>query len=314
MRRYLDQKLKVRQLRVLAAVAAQGSLLKASQSLGLSQPALTKSLREIEDLVGVRLFERHARGVEENAYGAILAQASRRVLDIIREAEEAIDRLDDKQDGSVVIGALPTAAAGVMPAVMHRLRTDWPGISIRVIEDRYEALMGALDVGDIDLVVGRLYTPVRPEANILRTELYDEPLSVIVGCDHPLAAGGAIDPGEIERFQVSLPIATFRIHEDTRDFLECYAIHADEGITTTSLTLLRELLASSTLVTVMPRLMLAGDILRGTLRAVPLIGGPPPPRPAGLLQRSDRPLTPPAQLVAQLIADHANEVLAKTAP
>ena len=211
-----------------------------------------------------------------------------------------------------MIGALPTAAAGVMPAVIARLRKDYPGISVRVIEDRYEEQIGSLTLGDIDLVVGRLYPPIHNEHNIVRTELYDEALSVIVGSNHPLASLGEVPAAMLAAYEVSLPIATLRIHAETQVYLECYGVIVSEGTTTTSLTLLRELLISSDLVTVMPRLMLAGDIDRGTLRVVPLVGGPSPRRPAGLMHRADRPLMPAAQTVCRLIAQHAEEMQART--
>ena len=88
MRRFLDQKLKLRQLRAIAAIGAHGNLIKASQTLGISQPALTKTLREIEDMMGVRLFERHARGLDPNAQGSALVEAAGRILSIVRETEE----------------------------------------------------------------------------------------------------------------------------------------------------------------------------------------------------------------------------------
>lgn len=156
MRRYLDQKLKLRQLRAITAIATHGNLLKASQTLSVSQPALTKTLREIEDVVGFRLFERHTRGLEPNAQGVVFIDASRRILDIVRDAEETIDRIAERTEGTVVVGALPTAAAGVLPGVMKRLHAQQPGLVIRVIEDRSDELMGALALGDIDLIVRRL--------------------------------------------------------------------------------------------------------------------------------------------------------------
>ena len=186
MKRYLDQKLKLRQLRAIRAVATGGSLQRAAQALGLTQPALTKSLREIEDLFGVRLFEWHARGVEPNANSVLVIDAARRILDILSDVEEGFDRIDQRVGGTLVVGALPTAAAGVMPELLRRMRESHPDIAVLVIENRTDELLGSLAIGDIDLIIGRLYPPLRPDDDLVRTELYDEPMSVIVGAQHPL--------------------------------------------------------------------------------------------------------------------------------
>lgn len=74
----------------------------------------------------------------------------------MRDAEETIDRIAERTKGTVVVGALPTAAAGVFPGVIKRLHAQQPGLVIRVIEDRSDELMGALALGDIDLIVRRL--------------------------------------------------------------------------------------------------------------------------------------------------------------
>src|SRR5215213_5560381 len=91
--RHLDQRLKLHLLRALDAIDAQRSLLKASTALGVSQPALTKSLQEIEDIVGVRLFDRHARGVQPTEAGAVLVQSARRILAEMRRIDEELDRV-----------------------------------------------------------------------------------------------------------------------------------------------------------------------------------------------------------------------------
>jgi len=309
MRRYLDQRLKLRQLRIVAAVARQGSLLKASQTLGLTQPAVTKALREVEELLELRLFDRHARGVTANAYGQVLAEAGQRVLDMLRDAETAFDQIEGRAGGSVAIGALPTAAAGIMPQVVHRLRVEAPDIAINVIEGRTDELMSALALGDIDLVVGRLYPPRRDDTQFVRLALYEEPMALIVGAQHPLATASLVDAASLAPFDLSLPAASFRIREETEAFLVTYGLTLKLGATTTSLMLLRELLLSTTLVTAMPALMLGGDLARGTLVALALDPAcVPPARPAGLIHRADRPLHTAATRVADTIRETASSV------
>ena len=310
MKRYLSQRLKLRHLRVVTTVASQGSLLKAAESLGLTQPALTKSLREIEDIVGARIFDRHARGMQVNGYGTLLADAARTILNTLRDVEDGFDRIDCRVGGTVIVGALPTAAAGVIPAVLRKMRIAEPDIQLRVVEDRTNELYASLALGDIDLFVGRLYSHADAAGQFEQVPIYDEPMSFIVGHQHPLAERKGLSVGEISGHEISLPAATFRIGADTHAYLDMLGMKLGEGFTTTSLPLLREMLLNSELVTVMPWLMLKGDIDRGTLRVLDLANpGTPPPRQAGLVLRRDRPLTPPAARFVEVVTEYARTAL-----
>ena len=202
LKRYLNQRLKLRQLRIVAAIASQGSLLKAAETLGLTQPALTKSLREVEDIVGVRIFDRHARGVQPNAYGTMLAEAAQRILDTLREVEDGFDCIDCRLGGTVIVGTLPTAAAGVIPEVVRQLRVTYPQINVRVVEDRVDPLCTALALGDIDLFVGRLYSLDDNAGLFEQVPLYDEPMSFMVGHRHPLAARTRLHVADFNGFEI----------------------------------------------------------------------------------------------------------------
>lgn len=302
--------MKLRSLRVVATVASQGSLLKAAEVLGLSQPALTKSLREVEEVVGVRLFDRHARGVHPNEYGTLLADASQKILDILLQTEEGLDRIDNRVGGTVLVGALPTAAAGVVPALLSELHEVEPNIVVRVIEDRIDNLVAGLLMGDIDIVVGRLYTPLDHANHVVALPLYDEPMAFLVGAQHPLASLDAVRTEELARHPLALPLGSLRVRADTQAFLEGMGRPLHDGFTTTSSILLRELLLTRDLVAVMPWLMMKGDIDRGTLKRLQLAEvRKVPPRPAGALIRRDRALSTPASRVLEALTDYAKKHL-----
>src|SRR5262245_589097 len=107
--RYLDQRLRLSLLRAVDAVEAHRSLLAASSVLGITQPALTKSLHELEDGVGARLFDRHSRGVRPTEAGLILVETARRVLAELRRLDDQLDQLASPGGGTVALGALPVA-------------------------------------------------------------------------------------------------------------------------------------------------------------------------------------------------------------
>ncbi len=315
MKRYLNQRLKLRLLRVIATVASQGSLLKAAEVLGLTQPALTKSLREIEDIVGVRLFDRHARGVLPNEYGVILADAAHKILNILSEVENGFDRIDTRVGGTVFVGALPTAAAGVIPGVIRQISDSDTQIAMRVVEGRTGELSTALALGDIDVVVGRLYSSFDEAGQFEKIPLYDEPMSFVVGNQHPLAEYERVDIADVMRYEISLPVASLRIRADTQEYLDALGLQLQDGFATTSLTLQREMMLNSNLVTIIPWLMLKGDIDRGTLKALKLAAaGKPPARPAGILFRRDRLLSTAATHFISVVTEYARVALPQYEP
>src|SRR3712207_2852640 len=103
-RRYLDQRLRLSALRAVDAVEAHRSLLKASQMLGITQPALTKALQELEDILQIRLFDRHSRGVRPTQAGLLFVQTARRILAEMRRLNEELDHLSSASGGTVALG------------------------------------------------------------------------------------------------------------------------------------------------------------------------------------------------------------------
>src|SRR5690349_5305380 len=121
-RRYLSQRLRLHLLRAADAVESQRSLVRASACLGISQPAITKSLQELEDILGMRLFDRHPRGMRATEAGMVFVRAARRVLGELDRLDEELDCLTVPGRGVVALGALPVAATGLLPGVLTRLK------------------------------------------------------------------------------------------------------------------------------------------------------------------------------------------------
>lgn len=251
--------------------------------LGLTQPALSKSLHEIETLLGVRLFERHARGVTANEFGTLVSDAARRILLEVNQLEVALDRAAEGVEGTVVAGALPVAAAGLLPSVVARLQSLHRHIRVKIIEGRTEEMLSALALGQVDLVVGRLYEPAIPD-QFARTVLYEEPIAILARADHPIFATGSVGAEALSAFPLALPTTTQRVGQEIDQFLAALDLKATDQLRSSSLPLIREMLLSTDTVTVMPRLMMAGDLLRGTVRALPGPDGASA-RPAGLIMR-----------------------------
>lgn len=300
MRRSLDRLLKFRQLRMVEALVRHQTLTRAASELGLTQPALTKAVRELEEVIGEPLFERHPRGVRPTAAGLSLAQFARASLADLRRLEESLDLRGGAEQASVVLGALPVAAVGLAPAVMRRVRAEHPGLRIRLVEARTEALVGQLEAGEVDLVVGRLYAPPTPDG-LEREALYAEPISIMARSGHPLHRLRRPTARDVAAYDLVLPEFSQRIAHDIEHFMASIELAAPPGsIRSTSRGFIREMVLGSDMVTVMPRMVMGGDLLRGQVRLVPL-SAPLMARPAGVITNPRRGVSPGAQLLIAVI-------------
>lgn len=287
-RRHLDQRLKLRHLRAIDAVASHRSLLRASTSLGLSQPALTRSVQESEATLEMKLFERHARGVTPTPAGEAVWASARRILAEISRLEEELDRLSSATAGTIALGALPVAAVGLLPGVLARLRVTHPKLTVRLVQGRTEELLPLLAVGEIDLVVGRLYDPAAPDG-FKREALYDEPISILARAGHPVLDLPNPDLSILLQNDLVLPTMSQRMGQEIETLLDRLAVMPQSCLRSSSVGFIRELVHTTDTLTICPRMMMGGDLLRGTLRVVPVTLATTP-RPAGVIRSLARAL------------------------
>lgn len=281
MRKYLDRRLKLQMLRIADAIDTQGSILKAAAALGMSQPAVTKSLQELEEITQARLFDRHAKGVRVTAAGSRLIGSGRRILAEVVRLDDDLDQLARPEGGLVAVGALPVAATGILPGVLIRLRRQYPDIQVRLQQGRTEELLPMLASGELDMIVGRLYEPARPDG-LVRETLWAEPISILARSDHPIFGGPCPDQEAIRRYELVLPTVTQRVGQEIEHVLAQLHLEPTSSLRSNSYGFIREMLHGTDVLSAMPRLMMVGDLLRSTLKVVPL-PMETPERPAGLI-------------------------------
>lgn len=292
MARYLDHLLKLRQLRIVNALWQHGSVSRASQALSLSQPALTKALQKIEETVGAQIYERHARGVRPTPAGQAVVETSRRILAELARLDEELDRIENSSSGSLAIGAYPSPAIGLLPKVLARLEGE-AKLQVRILEGPFEELGPALQSGEIDLIVGRLYEPPAPDG-FVRLELYDDPAVLLARADHEIFAGEAT-AAAVAKYELIVPPVGRRFGQDLDQLVLSLPEFRPSLIRSTSIGFTREMVLATNMITLAPALMMVGDILRGTIRVVPLDLGEASRRRSGVTHRADRPLLPAAQ-------------------
>ncbi|XRQ15939.1 LysR substrate-binding domain-containing protein [Actinomadura welshii] len=180
----LNGRLKLRHLVLVVAIAEHGSVLRAAEHLHLAQPAVTRSLREVEGVLGVELFTRGPRGVTPTLFGDAFVEHARAALAELRRAGERITGLADGEVGTVTIGTLLAGSNVLLPRAIAALKKERPGITVIVQEATFDAQVPRLLDGEIDLILGRL-NPIDDLHGLRQITLYGEPVHLVARRGHP---------------------------------------------------------------------------------------------------------------------------------
>lgn len=176
-------------LRAFLETADTGALSRAAKKLGLSQPSLTLQIQRLEQHLGTKLFQRHGRGVALTEAGKALYPRARKILDEMRETEDAVRREGADGGGTLLVGAIPTIAPYVLPDALRRMRARQAGIRVELREDYSAVLAKLLLEGELDVVIAALpYDFEHLDTEPLGTDA----LVVAVPSTHPAARAGRI--------------------------------------------------------------------------------------------------------------------------
>ncbi|CUH79005.1 pca operon transcription factor PcaQ [Tropicibacter naphthalenivorans] len=199
----MDRRIKFRHIEALTAIARQGSLKAACQELHLSQPALSKTLKELEDILGAVLMTRDRGGVRMTPEGEVFLEFASQSLAALRRGFDGVAAL--KQGGAEVlrVGSLPSVAARLMPQAVARFRQLSPDTRLHLRDGAHGALTSDLRAGGLDMVIGRMGT-ASMMTGLSFTQLYQERVVCVTTPDHPLA-GQTLAPGDLSDWAVLYP-------------------------------------------------------------------------------------------------------------
>ncbi|WP_315810311.1 LysR family transcriptional regulator [Pseudomonas sp. C9-3] len=183
--------MKLHQLRALRTIAESGSLQEASRLLEVTQPSLSKAVKELEGELGVPLLVRSNRGVTVTAYGERLVSMARLVTEEVRRARDEIDTLKGEAAGRVAIGVSPVTPSRAFANCFKRYRELYPSVQLQIFELRSVQLFEGLKEGRLDLV---LTTQPVQEAAVGQVwhELAPQPSALAVRKGHPLAGARSL--------------------------------------------------------------------------------------------------------------------------
>ena len=180
----LSRNLKLSQLLVFDRVMGTGSIRRAATDMGLTQPAVTKVIQELESSFEGALFARYNRGVIPTDLGRVVGRRVKSLLAEFRHMSEELDSFRFGTAGHVVVGTLISAAAHLLPMAITRLKSRAPDLLVTVREGPTAQLFPLLATGELDIVVGRLpevELPISDAFSLTHHTLFEDSLAVVVG-------------------------------------------------------------------------------------------------------------------------------------
>ncbi|HFS8392148.1 TPA: LysR substrate-binding domain-containing protein [Klebsiella pneumoniae] len=294
-----SQRIRLRHLHTFVAVAQQGTLGRAAETLNLSQPALSKTLNELEQLTGTRLFERGRLGAQLTLVGEQFLTHAVKVLDALNSAGQALNRKEGLNNDIVRIGALPTAALGILPTVIGQFHKQQKDITLQVATMNNTMLLAGLKSGEIDIGIGRMSDP-ELMSGLHYELLFLESLKLVVRPGHPLLQETVTLSRVMEWPVVVSPKGTVP-RQNTEALLQSQGCKMPAGcIETLSASLSRQLTVDFDYVWFVPSGAVKDDLRRGVLTALP-IATQGAGEPIGILTRVDATLTPGTQTLLSAI-------------
>lgn len=294
-----SQRIRLRHLHTFVAVAQQGTLGRAAETLNLSQPALSKTLNELEQLTGTRLFERGRLGAQLTLVGEQFLTHAVKVLDALNSAGQALNRKEGLNNDIVRIGALPTAALGILPTVIGQFHKQQKDITLQVATMNNTMLLAGLKSGEIDIGIGRMSDP-ELMSGLHYELLFLESLKMVVRPGHPLLQETVTLSRVMEWPVVVSPKGTVP-RQNAEALLQSQGCKMPAGcIETLSASLSRQLTVDFDYVWFVPSGAVKDDLRRGVLTALP-IATQGAGEPIGILTRVDATLTPGTQTLLSAI-------------
>lgn len=305
--RWITRKFRLRHVELIAELYDCRSISKAARRLSLTQPTLTKALRDVERTLGLALFERTNRGLEPTAYGEIFARHAKIVLAQLRHAAEELESLHVGYSGKVTVGTLLAASASILPDAIALLKKERPEVAISVVVGTYDILVPSLLVGDLDMVLGRLPEQGRSRA-LLYEEFYAEPVCLVTRRGHPLTSKRRLGLRDLsnEAWLLPLPETSLR-RQIERAFLEANVPLPKNVIESVSILTNRVLLRKSDCIGVMPYHVALDDVEHQLLSILP-VKLKSIDSPVGAILRAPGALPPAAAAFLEFLRVAAHEV------
>lgn len=306
-KRIMQARLKTRQLLLLLALDEQRNIHRAAEEMVMTQPAVSKQLKELESLLDVQLFERTSRGVEPTIFGEAMIRHARMALLSLSNAHEDIAALKAGLVGQVNVGAIMTPSVSLLPGAAIEVKRQAPLLRIGIQVGTSNALVAQLQAGSIDFMIGRLLEQ-QSKAMFDYEELASEPLCVVARVGHPLLNETAVTLERIaaEPWVLAPPGSILR-HKFDLMFRRLGLAPPVSVIDTIEIPVITELLRQSDMLHAFPQ-ELAHSYARSGVFAIVPIELPCQMEAFGIVTRRDDLLSPGAEMMLRAIRARAAEI------
>jgi DNA-binding transcriptional LysR family regulator len=303
----LTSPIDVGRLRQLALIVRERSFSKAAESLGISQPALSKNIRSLERALGVQLLERGRFGAIATTFGLALVRHADAIDAELRSAEQEVVGLRVARTGHVCVGCGPSEATRLLPIALNRLRETAPGINVTVLYGLNEALMPMVKHGEVDFALSSI-PPRSPDPELRQVRLHEDRAAVIARSGHPLLARRGPLTAEHLMGQRWILARTPELERRALDdvFLETGLEPPHVSLETTSAVLMKTMVMQSDFLTFLPRELIYWEERAGLLSALKL-AAPSWTRIVGLTLRSRAGINPAGQALIDILREVGGE-------
>ncbi len=297
--------LNLREISYFLKVAELGSLGSAAAALSITQPALSRSLKRLEDRLGAELFVRHALGMELTAFGQAFIPHARILRADIDRTVEDISLMMGASRGTARIGIIPSIVDHILPGVFRNVLQKSPQVQIQVIEASSDRLVTELECGNIDFAVANAHHAILNE-NIRFEEFLKEEICVVGRRGHPAISRAPLEVRELLDHSWIVPEKGNAIWIEFRKlFMRAGLDTPPANVSANTAHTLKAAIETSDLLTALPSLSFKHESEAGVLQTIPL-RAPATFRHLSILRRVGRPLLPTSNMVLSEIRSIAN--------
>jgi DNA-binding transcriptional LysR family regulator len=300
----IQRRVSLRDLTVLLAVVQTGSMGRAARQLATSQPAVSRSIADLEHALGVRLLDRSRQGVEPTPYGRALVARGLTILDELGQGIREIGFIADPTAGNLRVGASIAVAVGFLAPIIDRLSTKYPRLAFDVLSVDTADAFRALSVREVDLLVVHLSAPLIDE-HMQADVLCEDPHVVVAAAHNPWVRRRRVRLADLMEESWVLPRPNAPYGTVVTEAFRASGLGLPRTIVTGTLPVRSMLLATGRYLSMIPKVVLSNPMSRQTLRALP-VELPTTFRPLAVVTLKNRFLAP----VAQTFIDSAHAAAA----
>ncbi|MGR3639155.1 pca operon transcription factor PcaQ [Alterinioella nitratireducens] len=188
----IDRRIKIRHIQAFVEITRQGRMNRAAEALYLTQPAMSRTLKELEEIVGQPLLIRSRAGVTLTPQGKVFLHFARMSLAALRQGFDGVAQVERRGRSLLSVGLLPSVAAWLMPEVVREAELALPELALRILDGPHAYLIERLRSGDLDLVIGRMGPPDTMQG-LSFMQLYNEHVVFVTRPGHPILEAPSLD-------------------------------------------------------------------------------------------------------------------------